>query len=264
MSGSALVLDGIVMGESVRWHEGVLWFSDWGAGELIRVVDRRPEVVARVRGLPFCFDWAPDLIVVEGPHAVVTKGGEDWADLTGIDGEHPWNDIAVDSRGNVFVNNIGYRFPGGDPRPGFVATVSPDGRARKTADGLKFPNGMAVAGDTLIVAESHAGRLTAYDIDPDGALANARTWAAIEGSAPDGICVDASGAIWYADVPNKQCVRVREGGEILDRVRFDDGAFDCALDDDGTTLYTVTADYTDPQMFAKRTGKLWATPISPA
>lgn len=267
MAESRTLLSGIVMGESVRWHDGRVWFSDWGAGEVVRVEGGRAEVVARVKGLPFCLDWTPagELLIVEGPGAVVTRDGERWADLSGIDGAHPWNDIAADSRGNVFVNNIGYDFPGGEPRPGIVAVVTPDGVARPVADGLAFPNGMAVTPDdgTLIVAESHAGRLAAFDIAADGSLSNRRVWAAVPDSAPDGICLDPTGAIWYADVPNKHCLRVREGGEVLDRVAFDDGAFDCALADDGT-LYTVTADYTNPRMFAARTGKLHATTVTPA
>jgi sugar lactone lactonase YvrE len=270
MTQSTVVVGGIVMGESVRWHGGELWFSDWGAGEVLRVVGGKAEVVRRVAGLPFCLEWTPagELLVVEGRQAVITRGGERWADLSGIDGRHPWNDVAADSRGNVFVNNIGYDFPGGEERPGFVAVVTPDGAARVVADGLAFPNGMAVTPDdaTLIVAESHAGRLTAYDIEADGSLSRRRVWAAVEGSAPDGVCLDPSGAIWYADVPNRRCVLVREGGEggeVVRTVEFEDGAFDCALGDDGT-LYTVTADYTDPRMFAKRTGKLYATVLSPA
>lgn len=265
MGQPEVVLGGIVMGESVRWHGGELWFSDWGAGEVVRVVGGRPEVVRRVEGLPFCLEWTPagELLVVEGPAAVVTRDGERWADLSGVDGAHPWNDIAADSRGNVFVNNIGYDFPGGEERPGLIAVIGADGVARPVAEGLAFPNGMAVTGDdsTLIVAESHAGRLTAYAIEADGSLSRRRVWAAVEGSAPDGICLDPSGAVWFADVPNRQCVLVREGGEVVRTVGFPDGAFDCALGADGT-LYAVTADYTDRQMFAKRTGKLYA--VSPA
>jgi sugar lactone lactonase YvrE len=265
--GRMEMLGGIVMGESVRWRDGVLWFSDWGAGEVVRVVDGVAEVVRRVEGLPFCLEWTPagELLVVEGRQAVVTRDGKRWADLSGVDGAHPWNDVAADSRGNVFVNNIGYDFPGGQEQPGIIAVVGPDGAVRTVAAGLRFPNGMAVTADdsTLIVAESHAGRLTAYDIEADGSLSRRRVWAAVEGSAPDGICLDPSGAVWYADVPNRQCVLVREGGDVVQRVGFTDGAFDCALGDDGT-LYTVTADYTDPQMLAKRTGKLHATKVSPA
>jgi sugar lactone lactonase YvrE len=263
-----LLLGGIVMGESVRWHDGGLWFSDWGAGEVVRVVDGKPEVVARVEGLPFCLEWTPagELLVVEGRQAVITRDGERWADLSAIDGVHPWNDIAADSRGNAFVNNIGFDFPGGEPAPGLIAVVTPDGAARQVADGLMFPNGMAVTADdaTLIVAESYAGRLTAFDIAPDGGLSNRRVWAPLGSAAPDGFCVDSSGAVWYADVPHRRCVRVREGGEVLETVPFDRGAFDCALTD--TTppiLYAATADYPNPvTMFTTRTGRLVAVPVT--
>ena len=254
------------MGESARWHDGRLWFCDWGAGEVIRLADGAPEVVARMRGLPFCIDWLPggDLLILDGPGAALRRGSAPFADLSEIDGSHPWNDIATDSRGNAFVNNIGYDFPGGAPAPGLVAVVTPDGKARQVADGLLFPNGMAVTPDdsTLIVAESHAGRLTAFDIDPDGSLSNRRVWAEPPSAAPDGICLDASGAVWFAEVPGRRCVRVREGGEILETVSFDLGAFDCALSGDGV-LYTLTADYSDPAaMFTSRTGRLIATPVS--
>jgi sugar lactone lactonase YvrE len=262
-----VVLSGIGMGESVRWHDGGVWFSDWGAGEVVRVVDGAARVVRRVDGMPFCLEWTAggELLVVEGRRAVVTRDGEPWADLSGVDGVHPWNDVAADSRGNVFVNNIGYDFPGGEERPGIVAVVRADGAVRPVADGLEFPNGMAVTPDdsTLIVAESHAGRLTAYDIEADGSLSRRRVWAAVDGAAPDGICLDPGGGIWYADVPNRQCVLVREGGSVTRRVEFADGAFDCTLGGDGT-LYTVTADYTDPAMIANRTGKLHATVLNPA
>jgi sugar lactone lactonase YvrE len=261
MADPRQVLTGIVMGESARWHDGRLWFCDWGAGEVIGLDGDRAEVVTRVLGLPFCIDWIDgELLILEGPAARLTRGGAAYADLSAIDGAHPWNDIATDSRGNAFVNNIGYDFPGGEPVPGLIAVVTPDGKARQVADGLLFPNGMAVTADdtTLIVAESHAGRLTAFDIAADGTLSGRRVWADLPGSAPDGVCVDATGAVWYADVPHRHCRRVSEGGEILATVSFPDGAFDCALTDDQRTLYALTADYTNPAgMFASRTGRLF-------
>ena len=135
MARSSVVLDGIVMGESVRWRGGELWFSDWGAGEVVRVVGGEALVVGRVEGLPFCLEWTPggQLLVVEGRQAVVTRDGERWADLGGVDGVHPWNDVAADSRGNVFVNNIGYDFPGGEERPGIIAVVTADGAGDRSA-----------------------------------------------------------------------------------------------------------------------------------
>jgi sugar lactone lactonase YvrE len=309
MGEQQVVVTGLIMGESARWHDGRFWFCDWVAGEIIRLDGESPTVVGRMSGLPFCIDWLPDgtLLVLDGPGArllradpspsptpsladgdgaetVAASGavpspdgpadegdpgstGAVLADLGGIDGVHPWNDIAADSRGNVFVNNIGYDFPGGEPAPGLIAVVTPGGTpARQVADGLLFPNGMAVTPDdaTLIVAESHGGRLTAFDIAADGGLSRRRVWAELPGAAPDGICVAADGTVWYADVPNRCCVRIREGGEVLATVTFDRGAFDCAVSADGQTLYTVTADYSNPQMFTSRTGQVVATPLSRA
>jgi sugar lactone lactonase YvrE len=263
------LLTGLVMGESVRWHDGRLWFCDWGAGSVIRVDAGRPTVVAQMRGLPFCIDWLPDgaLLTLDGPAARLLRDGADHADLSGIDGVHPWNDIAVDSRGNAFVNNIGYDFPGGPPGPGLIAVVTPDGKARQVADDLLFPNGMAVTPDdsTLIVAESHGARLTAFDIAPDGTLTHRRVWADLPGDAPDGIAIDATGAVWYASVPAQHCRLVGEGGEVLATVALPDGAFDCAITDDQQTLYAVTADYTHPQaMFTGATGRLFEIPLAPA
>ena len=265
MTTPEVVLSDIVMGESTRWHEGRLWFCDWVAGEVIVVsADGKPEVVARMAGLPFCIDWLPDgRLLVTGHDGRLLRREADGSFVTHAElgGIYPWNDIAVDARGTAFVNNIGYDFPGGQPGPGTITAVSPDGAARPVAGGLMFPNGMAVSGDTLIVAESHAGRLAAFDITPDGGLANQRVWAAVAGSAPDGICVDAEGAVWYADVPNQQCVRVREGGEVVQTVALDRGGFACALSDTGT-LYAVTADFSDPAaMFSGRTGQLVAIEV---
>ncbi|WP_030441182.1 SMP-30/gluconolactonase/LRE family protein [Actinoplanes subtropicus] len=265
MADPRVVLTGLTMGESVRWHEGRLWFCDWGAGSVIRVDGGSPTVVAQFRGLPCCIDWLPDgsLLTLDGPAARLLRDGAFYADLSDIDGAHPWNDIATDSRGNAFVNNIGYDFPAGAPAPGLIAVVTPDGKARQVADDLLFPNGMAITADdrTLIVAESHGARLTAYDLAPDGTLSNRRVWADLPGDAPDGIAIDATGAVWYASVPGRHCRRIREGGEVLDTVALPDGAFDCAITDDQQTLYAVTADFTDPQaMFTGQTGRLFEIP----
>nr|WP_296066347.1 SMP-30/gluconolactonase/LRE family protein [uncultured Actinoplanes sp.] len=263
MTTPRVLLTGLAMGESVRWHDGHLWFCDWIAGEIVRLDGSEPVVVSRMSGLPFCIDWTPagELLVLDGPGARLLRDGSVFAGLREIDGSHPWNDIAADARGFAFVNNIGYDFPGGAEKPGLIAVVTPDGSARQVADGLLFPNGMAVTSDgsTLIVAESHGARLTAFDIAADGGLSNRRIWASLPGGAPDGICLDAEGAIWYADVPNRHCVRVREGGEVLARVPLDRGGFDCAIAEDQRTLYAVTADFSDPQaMFTGHTGQLVA------
>jgi sugar lactone lactonase YvrE len=176
------------------------------------------------------------------------------ADLSGGFEVQQWNEIVVDYRGNAYLNNIAFDFPGGEFRPGLVALATPDGAVRQVADGFGFPNGMALApdGSTLIVAESYAHVLTAFDITPDGSLTNRRIWAQLgEAAAPDGICLDAEGAVWYADVPNHQCVRVREGGEVLQIVDTGLGCFSCALGGpDRRTLLVVVGDWSKgPEMF---------------
>ena len=132
-----------------------------------------------------------------------------WTSLS----RHPWNDIVVDGRGNSYVNNTGFDFPGAAFAPGTLAVIALDGIARQVAGALAFPNGMAVTPNksSLIVAESYAEQLTAFDIAADGSLTNRRVWAHIPGSHPDGICLDAEGAVWYGDVPAQRCVRARAG-----------------------------------------------------
>lgn len=147
----------------------------------------------------------------------------------------------------MYVNDIGFDFPDGEFAPGIVALVAPDGSAREVGGDLSFPNGMAVTPDNarLIVAESYAGRLTAFDIAADGSLSNQRVWADLgDGAAPDGICLDEEGAVWYADVPNQRCVRVREGGAVVQTIHLDNGCFACALGGvDGRTLFMVAAEW---------------------
>jgi sugar lactone lactonase YvrE len=156
---------------------------------------------------------------------------------------------------------------GEPPAPGFIALVTPDGVARVVADDLRFANGMAITPDgaTLIVAESHAGRLSAFDIDADGELENRRVWAAVEGSAPDGVSLDAEGALWYADVPNRQCVRVAEGGEILETIVADRGCFSCALGGaDGRTLFVIAREWhgADGLAAGEGTGQVLTTHVA--
>jgi sugar lactone lactonase YvrE len=203
-----------------------------------------------------CIDFLPDgrLLVVDSAQRRLLRREPDGSTATHTDlaaiSQKPWNDIVVDARGNAYVNNIGFDFPGGEPAPGSVVLVTPEGGVRVVADDLAFPNGMAITADgsTLIVAESHGNRLTAYDIGPDGDLAHRRTWADTEGDHPDGICVDADGAVWYADVGNRHCVRVREGGEVLATVELDRGAFACTLSrGDRPQLYVVGQEWGGPQ-----------------
>jgi sugar lactone lactonase YvrE len=250
-----VLYEGLAFGESPRWHGGRLWVCDWGAQELLSIgPDGAADVVARVASFPFCIDWLPDgrlLIVSAADQALLTLERDGslgtYADLSALTPHPPGNEIVADEHGRAYVNGAGYDpLRGGAPAPGIVALVDGDGHARRVADDLAFPNGMAITpdGGTLIVAESHAGRLTAFAIDPDGDLRDRRVWAAVDGSAPDGICVDAEGAVWYADVPNRCCVRVCEGGEVLERIEADRGCFACVLGGpDGRTLFIVAREW---------------------
>lgn len=250
------VMDGLVFGESPRWRDGRLWVSDWGAGRVLSVgadgADGATTVEAEVASFPMCIDFLPDgrLLVVSSADRQLLRRDPDGslvphADLGDVSTK-PWNDIVVDGRGNAYVNCIGFDFPEGEYAPGLVVLVTPDGTVTQVADGLAFPNGMAVTADgsTLIVAESYAEQLTAYDIAADGTLSGRRVWAATPGDHPDGICLDADGAAWYADVGNRHCVRVREGGEVLATVDLDRGAFACVLSRDAEPrLYVVGQDW---------------------
>ena len=238
MSELQTLMTGISFGESPRWHDGRLWFADWGAEELIALdLEGGSEVVAEVHSFPFCIDWLPDgsLLVVNSAERRVLRldaGGSfsTYAELAGV-AEKGWNEIVVDGRGNAYVNGGGFDLAAGEPfAPGLIALVTADGRARQVADGIAFPNGMAITPDnsTLIVAESYAGALTAFEIAPDGSLGGRRVWADLGDAAPDGICIDATGAVWYGDVPHRRCVRVREGGDVLDEIELDRGCFACA------------------------------------
>ncbi len=269
MSELHTLMTGISFGESPRWHDGRLWFADWGAEELIAVdLDGAAEVIAAVHSFPFCIDWLPDgtlLVVCARDRSVLRMDGdrslEPYADLRPLS-DKGWNEIVVDGRGNAYVNGGGFDLMAGEPfAPGIIALVAPDGSAREVADGIAFPNGMAVMPDnrTLIVAESYGHRLTAFDIDEDGSLAGRRVWADLGDAAPDGVCIDASGAVWYADVPHRCCVRVAEGGAVLDTIELDRGCFSCALGgDDDRTLFMVTREWSGSEGIAdqQRTGQL--------
>ena len=274
MSGLQVLMEGVAFGESPRWHDGRLWFSDWGSQEVVAVDEEgNKELIVKVEfpAFPMCIDFAADggLLLVAGRdgrllHREADGSLQGYADLDRLS-TNPWNDIVVDGVGNAYVDNIGFDFPGGQFAPGTIALVSPDGTARQVADGLAFPNGIAITADggTLIVAESYAERLTAFEIDGDGRLRDRRVWAHTPGDHPDGICVDADGAVWYADVGNRHCVRVREGGEVLDTVACDRGCFACALGgaNDGT-LFIVAQEWRGPESLRQgaRTGQVLAAP----
>jgi sugar lactone lactonase YvrE len=249
MSEPRVILDGLAYVESPRWHDGRLWFAHWGTDEIVAVdPDGHAEVVGHgPGGLGWSIDWLPDgrllttgtgLFRHEHDGSVVPH-----AELGDLAGD--WNELVVDGRGNAYVNGrCEFDFSGAPPA-GVIALVTPDGRARQVADGIAFPNGMVVTPDnrTLIIAESIAQRLTAFDISDDGGLSNRRTWA--DGIGADGICLDADGAVWaQSGAMETACVRVREGGEVLERIDLDRSPFACMLGgQDGRTLFILAAEW---------------------
>jgi len=255
-----ILMSGVAMGESPRWHEKRLWFSDWGAQEILSVdASGEREVTVPVPfSLPFCIDWLPDgrLLVVSGREGRLLRRERNGSLVTHADLPGPagmgWNEIVVDGRGNAYIN-------GGSG----IALLTPDGSLRRVADRMAFPNGMAITPDnlTLIVAESYGKKLTAFDIAPDGGLAKRRVWADLGDGVPDGICIDTEGAVWYADVPNKRCVRVREGGEVLETVTVDRGCFACMLGGvERKTLFIIATEWRGMDKIAEmakaRTGQV--------
>ena len=263
------LMTGLVFGESPRWHDDRLWFSDMGTQQVVAAdLEGRSEVIARVPAMPMGTGWLPDgrLLIVSSRDGRLLRREPDGslvthADLTSL-AAHPWSDMVVDGRGNAYIGNLGFDFPGGEFAPGILALVTPDGSAREVADGISFANGMVVTPDnsTLILAESYANRLTAFDVAADGSLSSRRVWADLDGGFPDGICLDAESAVWYGDVPNKRCVRVREGGEVLQTIDLDRGCFACTLGGvDRRTLFLMAAEFAGAASMAgdaPRTGRV--------
>jgi sugar lactone lactonase YvrE len=251
-----VLLDGLAMPESPRWHDGRLWFSNWGADEIVAVdLDGNSEVVDRgPEGAGWAVNWLPDdQMLITGNELVrVEPDGSRvrHADLSHIS-QYGWSEITVDGRGNVYVNTINFDFADFDDvltsgqAPGKIALVRPDGEAREVASEIAFPNGMVVTPDnkTLVVAESFAARLTAFDIADDGTLSNRRVWA--DGVGPDGICLDAAGCIWASSGNmTNDCARIREGGEVLERIELDLSCFAAMLGGpDRRTLFMLTAEW---------------------
>ncbi|MGH8929267.1 MAG: SMP-30/gluconolactonase/LRE family protein [Egibacteraceae bacterium] len=270
------MLTDLLIGESPRWHEDRLWFCHWGADEIVAVdVDGNSEVVTRdSTASPHSIEWLPDgrqLVVSKsmGSPGLLLRREPDGslvthADLRGL--SDVWNEIVVDGRGNIYLNNLGFDFMAflkgqAEFAPGIIVLVTPDGSVRQVADGIEFPNGMVVTPDnsTLIVAESFAGRLTAFDIAADGSLSNRRVWA--DGLGPDGICIDAEGAVWTS-TGTDDCVRVREGGEVLQRVELDRKPFACMLGGpERRTLFVMAAQWRPDNPFGEpRTGQVLTAP----
>jgi len=245
------LLDGRGLLESPRWYDDRLYVSDWSAGEVLGVDPAgQIEVVARVDSLPLCTDRTPDgaMLIVSSRDGLLLRREDDGTLSTHAElGRPGWNDIVVDGRGNAYVNGAGFDpMAGEEPVAGVVVLATPDGTVREVAGDIAFPNGMAVTPDngTLLVADSYGHCLVAFDIGADGTLSERRTWADLGDGTPDGICVDAEGAAWYADVPHRRCVRVAAGGDVLDTIELDRGGFACALGGPaGSTLFVAAAEW---------------------
>ncbi len=262
-----VVVEGLTFPEAPRWRDGKLWFSDFYTHRVLTVdlagkVETIVEVPQRPSGLGFTPDGALLVVSMLDRRLLRVEGGKPRAvaDLSAL-ATGPCNDMVVDATGRAYVGNFGFdRHRGEPPRTTCLARVDPDGAVTRAADELSFPNGTVITPDgrTLIVAETLAHRLTAFDVAPDGTLSNRRLFAALDGCFPDGICLDAEGAVWVADARTARVLRVRSDGHIERSIptgaRF---AFACMLGGhDRRTLYLCTSTGSGPAMADKRDGAI--------
>jgi len=268
-----LVLDGLVFPEGPRWFEGRLWFSDMHAHEVVAVSpDGERETIVEVPNQPSGLGFLPDgrLLIVSMTDRKLLRLDPDglWevADVSGLAPYH-CNDMVVDSAGNAYIGNFGFDITDGSPpQATTMVRLTPDGESSVVADGLQFPNGTVITpdGQTLVVGESWGQRLTAFDIESDGSLSNQRVWADLAQNGtgpPDGICLDADGAIWVAVPTNPGAlVRVAEGGDVLERIDVPDmGVYACMLGgDQRQTLFSLEAPTSNPQPGDPRRGRIRA------
>ncbi len=262
---TSVLVEGLAFAEGPRWRDGRLWFSDVPTGEVCAVdPEGNREVVASIDGAPSGLGWLADgtLLVARGtPAAVmaVSPSGDVrvYADLSGI-ATHPPNDMLVDPAGRVWLGTcdiVGIPTPAATQLIG----VDPDGTVSVVDSDMRFPNGTVITpdGTTLIVAETFGSGLLAFTIEA-GRAGGKRQWAEVAGSYPDGICLDAEGAVWFADAIGQAAVRVREGGEVVQRVEVEQGCYACTLGGpDGRTLFLCTGQFGPPeQAIANRIGRI--------
>lgn len=273
-----VVLADLVFPEGPRWRDGRLVLSDVFAGEVLSMAPDGSDVqvVCRVDGLPSGLGWDTDgrllvaavrdrhLLRLEADGSLATV-----ADLSGVT-RATINDMVVDARGRAYVGDMGFALGSDTPAPGQVVLVdtSVEAPEPRVVDGdVMFPNGSVVTPDgrTLIVGETFGGRLTAFDVADDGSLTGRRLWAELPaGAVPDGACLDAEGCVWTASPTTDECLRLREGGEVVDRVSTGDlGAYACMLGgDDRRTLYVCTNRSFDPVTAgAQRAGRVEAVVV---
>jgi sugar lactone lactonase YvrE len=264
----ATLLDGLTFPEAPRWHDGRLWFSDFYTHRVLAVSPHGTvETILEIPQRPSGLGWTPDgaLLVVSMLDRRLLRVEDGTtrvlADLSAV-ASGPCNDMVVDGRGRAYVGNFGYdRHKGEPPRTACLARVDPDGRVTRAAEDLFFPNGTVITPDgrTMIVGETQGHRLTAFDVAPDGTLGNRRVWAPLDDAVfPDGICLDAEGAIWVSDARGFALLRVREGGKIDGTVSTGNRyAFACMLGGaDRRTLFVCTSTGSGPAMADKRDGAI--------
>jgi sugar lactone lactonase YvrE len=259
MSEPKVLLRGLGIPESPRWHDGRLWFCNWIDQEVVAVAmdgttQATPVPVERLMG--WSIDWLPDgRMLTTGDK--LRRYEEDGT--TSIVADQGGNEIVVDANGRTYLNGADFNFSGGEaPKPGYIKLVGPDGAVREVASDIEFPNGMVITPDnrTLIISESFAGRLTAFDLEPDGGLSNRRVFA--EGLGPDGICLDAEGAVWVS-TGGFGVVRVAEGGEVLQRIEIGENRAPFALalgGPDRRTLFIMTAEWRPADSVTDNLGRL--------
>ena len=261
------LLDGLTFPEGPRWRDGRLWFSDFYTNRVLAVDPAgKAETIVTVPQRPSGLGWRPDgtLLIVsmlDRTLLALEKGAlKRVADLSDLAGG-PCNDLLVDAAGRAYVGNFGYdRHAGEAARSTVLIRVDPDGRARAVADDLMFPNGMVITpdGSTLIVAETYAHRLTAFRVSEDGALSERRLFADLPGVFPDGICLDAEGAVWVSDARGHGVTRLFEGGRVAERIAVGErSVFACMLGgEDRRTLFLCTSTGSGPAMAEKTDGRI--------
>jgi sugar lactone lactonase YvrE len=260
------LIDGLRFPEGPRWHDGRLWFSDMHSQQVLAVdPNGRTETIATVPHDPSGLGWLPDgrLLVVSMRDRRLLRldpeGLVEAADLSEA-APHHCNDMVVDAEGRAYVGNFGFDLHAGEsPVDTTLALALPDGRVSVAAEKLRFPNGMVITPDgrTLIVGETFGACLTAFDIAEDGSLSGRREWARMQGAVPDGICLDAEGAVWVASPVGGVVLRLREGGEVTHRIEVEHEAFACMLGGpERRTLFLCTAASSDPSQTDSRTGRI--------
>jgi sugar lactone lactonase YvrE len=271
-----VVAKGLAFGEGPRWRDGRLWFSDMHdhAVKTYAPESGKVEKVVEVPGSPSGLGWDAKgrlLIVSMDDRRLLRFDDGNLAEVADLSSytEQPINDMVVSEQGTAYIGSFGFDLHAGEkPRATVLLGVDvTTGAHRIVADEMRFPNGMVITpdGSTLIVGESFGACLTAFAIQPDGSLADRREWAALDGGAvPDGICLDAEGCVWVSSPSTHEFLRVREGGEVVQRIPTGDVlAIACMLgDDDRKTLYMLTSKGLDPEKAAElRTGRLERTRV---